>query len=546
MNAGRPVRKPIVIPACLLLAVLSGHVRAQPDETVVLVNANSPPSRELAVYYAERREIPQENIIALDLPVTELMVREDYDRRLRDPLIAALRERGFIDPAPPEPEDSDDGCPAWHTENSRIRYLVSMHGVPLRISSTNLTLGPLIEQKVHGRQQTDTAAVDSELTLLLSRSGGINDFITNPFYTKHVWPPVGSSEEWFILMVARLDGPDPEGIRKRIDETLEAERYGIRGRAYFDMRAIRIAGYEVGDMWIAEAYERMLREGYECIVDNAPGVFAPDYPMSDMGYYLGWYTAHVEGAFLREDVVFKPGAVAYHLHSASAKTLRSTDRHWAGPLLARGAAATMGAVYEPYLQFTPRLDIFTDRLCSGRTFGESAWLAQRALSWQVTVVGDPLYRPFRYDLEAQIRHMEEDGHPDVAWGYMRKVNLLLRQGRFNVAIRICREQMERTQSDVLMEKLADLYALNDMLLDASALYARLLVKTNEEVTVVRVSWKWAWMLDARGQPERAAALLDQMRPRVAHHPAGRWLDRDLPSSKGIVPSPPPASPSPSP
>jgi hypothetical protein len=31
---------------------------------------------------------------------------------------------------------------------------------------------------------------------------------------------------------------------------------------------------------------------------------------------------------------------------------------------------------------------------NGYTFGEAAWAAQPVLSWQTTVIGDPLYRPF--------------------------------------------------------------------------------------------------------------------------------------------------------
>ncbi len=55
----------------------------------------------------------------------------------------------------------------------------------------------------------------------------------------------------------------------------------------------------------------------------------------------------------------------------------------------------MGCVYEPYLSLTPNVAVFLERFTIGQfTFGEAAWAAQPALSWQTTVVGDPLYRPF--------------------------------------------------------------------------------------------------------------------------------------------------------
>ena len=75
-------------------------------------------------------------------------------------------------------------------------------------------------------------------------------------------------------------------------------------------------------------------------------------------------------------------------------SLRNAAGGWAAPLLAHGAAATLGNVYEPYLALTPNLDIFTDRLRNGFNFAESAYASERVLSWMTTFVGDPLYRPF--------------------------------------------------------------------------------------------------------------------------------------------------------
>jgi hypothetical protein len=54
----------------------------------------------------------------------------------------------------------------------------------------------------------------------------------------------------------------------------------------------------------------------------------------------------------------------------------------------------MGNVYEPYLQLTPHLDVFNDRLLHGFTFAESAYMSVQAVSWMSIMVGDPLYRPF--------------------------------------------------------------------------------------------------------------------------------------------------------
>jgi hypothetical protein len=130
------------------------------------------------------------------------------------------------------------------------------------------------------------------------------------------------------------------------------------------------------------------------VLDQGPGLFPDAYPMRHAAFYFGWYAENVSGPFPRPDFRFEPGAVAVHIHSFSAATLRDPHKNWCAPLLAAGAAATLGNVYEPFLDFTPHLDIFFDRLLSGFNFAESSYMSERALSWMTTCIGDPLYRPF--------------------------------------------------------------------------------------------------------------------------------------------------------
>jgi hypothetical protein len=131
------------------------------------------------------------------------------------------------------------------------------------------------------------------------------------------------------------------------------------------------------------------------VTDSTPALFPAGYPMDHAAIYLGWYAETVAGPMAADNFRFEPGAIAVHIHSYSAATLRDPGANWAGPLLAHGAAATLGNVYEPYLVLTPNLDVFADRLRNGFTFAESAYAAEPVLSWMTTFVGDPLYRPFQ-------------------------------------------------------------------------------------------------------------------------------------------------------
>jgi hypothetical protein len=134
--------------------------------------------------------------------------------------------------------------------------------------------------------------------------------------------------------------------------------------------------------------------------------------MTDCALYFGWYTETISGPFAQFDFQFVPGAVAVHIHSFSASTLHDEHANWAGPLLTKGAAATIGNVYEPYLQLTPHLNIFSDRLLHGFTFAESAYMSVQTLSWMSVMVGDPLYRPYAAWLQIDEKREGEKASSD--------------------------------------------------------------------------------------------------------------------------------------
>src|SRR5262249_15085440 len=201
--------------------------------------------------------------------------------------------------------------------------------------------------------------------------------------------------------------------------------------------------------------------GYETIIDEKSGTFQADFPMSQTAIYCGWYEENASGPFKEKDVEFMPGAFAYHLHSFSAAILRSPTERWVGPLLANGATATMGCVDEPYLTGTPDVGVFCARwVLFGFTFGEAAYASQPALSWQTTVIGDPLYRPFGKSLQNLAREQERSQSKSIEWSYLRAVNISLAQGKHADDVSNFLRALDATKSSaVLTEKLADLYGV---------------------------------------------------------------------------------------
>ena len=169
----------------------------------------------------------------------------------------------------------------------------------------------------------------------------------------------------------------------------------LTGRAFFDIRTIEKKDdpYRMGDDWIEQAALLFQARGFDVEIDRKPEVASKWTPWDQVAFYAGWYSGNFEGPFELPTTRFRKGAIAYHIHSFSADTVRSETKNWVGPLLFHGVTATMGAVYEPYLRFTPDISLFVSGLLSGLTFAESAYQSQIALSWMVTFVGDPLYRP---------------------------------------------------------------------------------------------------------------------------------------------------------
>ncbi len=479
-------------------------------QTVVVANQNVPESVELARHYMTARGIPEENLCILDLPTGETIARRQFEQRLRDPLLEFLRQAELIEQVKRDVETIGPHDSGWRTVRHRLRYLVSLYGVPLRIAETRPFFIPKLQRLLEEPFQRDEAAVDSELACLLWDSYEIKGFINNPVYNQL---NVSRSDRQArpVLLAARLDGPTPGDVRRMIDDTLSVEPYGLHGRAYIDARSVRDPDYLLGDFWLFEAAERLRRHGLEISIDRSETLMPAAYPLADAAVYLGWYSEHVSGPFLQSDFRFRPGAVAYHLHSTSAKSLRQPGRYWAGPLIAAGAAAVMGSVNEPYLSFTPDLQIFADRLAGGYSFGESAYFAQRALSWQITVIGDPLYRPFPARTDDPLPLMQADNHADLGWAVVQRINRMMDARRLNPALDMARQMLLSTGSPVVAERIADAYAANELHTEAIAGYRKLLTEAATDADAIRIAWKLERALRAAGQTDATHAIVPALR-----------------------------------
>jgi uncharacterized protein (TIGR03790 family) len=478
------------------------------DEVAVIYNSNVPESKSLAEYYAERRHVPKDRLFGFDLPSAETMTRHDYEQRLAQPFLKKLRDHKlFTYPA-------SGGSSRHDTTNeipvqAKIRYATLCYGVPLKILNEPNFKEEGVD-KIRPELRRNDAAVDSELALLpvISPKPIFGAIVNRSYGTTNadLLSPTNG-----LLLVGRLDGPTPAIARGLIDKAIEAEVNGLWGRAYFDARGLTNTSYKIGDDWIRGAAQVTARLGFETVLDTDPATFPASFPMSQIALYAGWYDGAVSGPFARPKVEFMPGAFAYHLHSFSAQTIRSPTANWVGPLLAKGVTATMGCVEEPYLEGTPDVMTFIIRFVYyGFSFGEAAYACQNSLSWQTTIVGDPLYRPFAVRALEQHAALLRRGSKLIEWSQLKVVNMNLANGvPVDKLIGYLENTPETAASAVLLEKLADLYFLKAKFPEAALNYRKAMDQSPSPQQHVRLMLALARMLDFAGKEQDAFGVYQQ-------------------------------------
>ena len=418
------------------------------ERVIVVANRNEPHSLELARYYQSRRAIPERNIILIETSSLETISWAEFVDTLLNPLRERLIDEGWIEAVMSKDIDADGrrrDIPFGH----RIAYLVMCYGLPLRISEDAL---PSEAAQPRSAYRIHRAAVDSELALMAHPAYSRAFAVQNPLFRK-LDPPATALNK--VIKIARLDGPDLASACGLVEGALMAEANGLRGRAYVDLGGPHVEG----DNWLAATSELLEALSFDVQVEKSCKLIPLSERFDAPALYFGWWKPHIQGAVSRNNLRFPPGALAFHIHSFSARTVRSRTQAWVGPFIARGVAATVGNVYEPYLHFSHHLHLLLEALAKGKTLGDAAFYSLPALSWQAVLIGDPLYRPFAVPLEAQIKDLEDSTSRLGAYVVLRRMRLLQAEGR-------CEEALEAGRRGFLQHPgLALAYALAKAYLD---------------------------------------------------------------------------------
>ncbi|MFP4261041.1 MAG: TIGR03790 family protein [Opitutales bacterium] len=387
---------------CFALAALLVRPAAasgEAESVVIVVNANDPDSLAIGSYYSQQRGIPEENIVALDAPTEETISLRTYVDQIHNPLLNKLMERGWITGVKQAGKDRY-GRERLIAVVHKIGYLVTVRGIPLRFKNDP----ELLEDapgKLPASLQHNRAAVDSELALLAAPPDlSMTAFIPNPYFEQS---DVAASDAQRVIKVSRLDGPAKADVIHLIDRTLKAEETGLMGRAYIDSGG----PHKKGDVWFEAARDLAEAAYFETDFEGSKRMIGFSDRLDAPAIYMGWYRRHAYGPWETPGWSVPPGAIGFHLHSFSATTVRSTGSGWLGPFVRQGYCAMVGNVFEPYLEYTHRPQVFLKHLLAGGNFGDAVFKANPALSWQTLALGDPLYRPFKVGLEEQIAAAEK-------------------------------------------------------------------------------------------------------------------------------------------
>lgn len=366
-----------------------------PSQVAVIANQRVAESLKLARFYMAKRGIPAANLITIKTTRQEQVSRFAYEREIAKPVRDYLDER-----------------------YGEIKCLVLMFGVPLKIRPPKLSfvnrsaLKRLRRQRDMIRQSGDKdklkivarrikelrktnqrAAVDSEIALVRQGDYPLTGWLPNPAYLG--WQGRKNSlVKRRLLMVSRLDGPSPKVVKRIIDDALTAEKNGLTGKACFDARwpqpepGKKLTGYAFYDNSIHRA-AALLKKKMPVVLDDRPALF-PAGAHLPAALYCGWYSL---GKYI-DAFDWQVGSVGYHIASSECATLKQPgSRVWCKVMLEKGICATLGPVNEPYVQAFPPPAMFFDLLTDGRfDLAESYMLSLPFLSWQMVLIGDPLYK----------------------------------------------------------------------------------------------------------------------------------------------------------
>jgi len=338
---------------------------------VIIVNNNSTMSQNIGERYRQKRKIPEEHVIRISCATDEEIDRTEYDTHIRDPIKSYLDTNGLAD---------------------TIKYMVLTKGCPLKISGT-------------GGPSTTAAAVDSELALLprvpdYPIEGHVMNYYT--WYWTNLlmdWDP----RHYDMYLVTRLDGFEddddgdgvPDDIEHLIDDAFIIPIIGnppLSGQYLIDVDPL----WDLGDLSCEQNLQNMMRTAYSCLEPGGDVLFDDTSQFigtaSNLLAYCSWgsndHQAPHDSRLL--NLSFVPGsrATTFEPNAVTLNHVYVTDYWHIGDLIHNGLTGAAAYVNEIDCAHVADPDMLI--MTCDWVLAEAIYMSLHWLSWQITVIGDPL------------------------------------------------------------------------------------------------------------------------------------------------------------
>ncbi|MFN0205052.1 MAG: TIGR03790 family protein [Planctomycetota bacterium] len=377
------------------------------NQILVVVNDSSAISQAIGNYYTSIRNIPAQNVfhLANGTPTAEYISRNDYSLLIRDPI------KNYLEVT----------VPALKTQ---IKCILLTKGVPLVVNNTT---GGGVSQTV--------ASVDSELTQLftgLVPNNGHEGWLGNPYFGQQKGFDeftINGLHSSMSYLVCRLDGyadqidPGtgvPVDIKNLIDR---AQTPNAAGVYLLDGDPTKTGGYAIGETWMTNAKNALNALGlfvnhtqtttFQKNINNILG-YASWGSNDSNNLGVPYYGLNMNGSGDNVPGTFVPGSLATDFVSTSARTFSGPNignygQSMIADLIRMGCTAANGHVAEPFLNAVSQPDQVFPNYARGFTVAEAFYTSIAFLSWENTVVCDPLMK--RMQVVSQISSVTTNSGP---------------------------------------------------------------------------------------------------------------------------------------
>lgn len=400
-----------------------------PDSVVFVYNINVEGSAEVAQYYREKRNLPAQNLIGLDMPIPNPpascetpISKSEFESTILLPI------RSYLDSLSESNSES--------SELMQSSTIILGYGTPLSYTED-----------------------DGEVVAIASRLHRVqHDYISdypNPTYDRKQFKFYDASDSRLVYLTAVLDGPSPAAVMKLIDRAIDVDNQtSITGQLYVDPYGRRVTAedlvYEndVLDFLDKSAENLGLQIQTTVEIDSEDPYEEPTFTFfrKDSFYWGTFEPNFSKDLFLNqsEKRVFLYNADVdsacqiHYLNGSSPFSPQGSDP-WCNLAIniEPGYAACAGSVANPGADGYLRPRPFFETLQQGASLGEAFLFASPLLNSKTILIGDPMMTvAFPTDLPADldqaattipnneaIIRVKETLEESLAWG-IRQAELL--------------------------------------------------------------------------------------------------------------------------